>query len=32
MRKFRVTVNGESYEVEVEETGISGVAPAARPA
>ncbi|MDI3538644.1 MAG: glutaconyl-CoA/methylmalonyl-CoA decarboxylase subunit gamma [Bacillota bacterium] len=31
MRKFRVTVNGETYEVEVEETGVPSVAaPAAQ--
>lgn len=31
MRKFRVTVNGETYEVEVEETGApSAAVPAAR--
>ena len=34
MRKFQVTVNGASYEVEVEETTASGAAasPAAQPA
>ena len=31
MRKFNITVNGKSYEVEVEETGAPS-APAARPA
>lgn len=30
MRKFNITVNGKSYEVDVEEVG--GVAPVARPA
>ena len=30
MRKFKVTVNGQAYEVEVEETGVAS-APAAAP-
>lgn len=29
MKKFKVTVNGQSYEVEVEEVGIPSAAPAA---
>ncbi|HSL93568.1 MAG TPA: biotin/lipoyl-containing protein [Bacillota bacterium] len=27
MKKFRITVNGEAFEVEVEETGVEGNAP-----
>lgn len=32
MKKFQVTVNGNRYEVEVEEIGAGSVAPAAAPA
>lgn len=32
MRKFNITVNGNTYEVEVEEIGGAAPAPAARPA
>ena len=32
MRKFMITVNGVSYEVEVEEVGAGAAAPVARPA
>ncbi len=32
MRKFMITVNGETYEVEVEEVGAANTAPAAAPA
>ena len=32
MRKFAITVNGQSYEVEVEELGASSAAPVSAPA
>lgn len=32
MKKFKVTVNGQSYEVEVEEVGMPQAAPVAAPA
>ena len=32
MKKFKIVVNGKSYEVEVEELGSSSSAPAAKPA